>query len=195
MESHILDEIPYTLVKQLAKFVHAKQKEKSPFSRSNTFVDGLMKKYAEWLEGQDLPESIVRTNSLMILPTRASTGSSLLKKGASMEKISPSMAGRIKPSISMTSPRTQPPPSVGQLITIPPQQTLRRLPPGDDVFLMDEMDAVHSLSADLGSSSSSSTTDLPISAPVPAWKASGNIRLVVLFLRGFLSVDFFPVWI
>ena len=162
LESCILDEIPHSLVKQLAKYVRTKQMEKSPFSRSDTFVNEMMEKYAEWLSEQDLPEPIIRTNALMISHARASAGSSLLKKGRSMEKISPSMLGsRMK--LSSTESTT------GQSISTP-QHVLRRLPETeDDVFVMDEIDV---------SPASSSATAMPISVPVPAWKPSGSTRSV-----------------
>ena len=173
LESCILDEIPHSLVKQLATFVRAKQIEKSSFSRSDAFVNQMMEKYAEWLVEQDVPEPIVRTNALMIPHARAIAGSSLLKKGRSMEKISPSMIGRMKPSITVASPSTEL--SVGQPITTP-QHMLRRPTPEDDVFLMDEID-VSSLPP-----ASSSATAMSISVPVPAWKASGSTRSVDLLL-------------
>lgn len=192
LESRILDEISYTLVKQLATFVRAKQMEKSPFSRSDAFVNEMMEKYAEWLAEQDWPEAIIRANSLMIPPSRSSAGSSSLKKGGSMEKISSLMLGRMKPSVS---PSTQS--ATGPPITTP-QSTFRRLPLGDDVFVMDEMDTAHSFSAKLGflpsSSSSSSATAIPISVPAPAWKASGSPRSVhfqLSALTRILSVDLF----
>ena len=161
LESCILDEIPHSLVKQLAKYVRTKQMEKSPFSRSDTFVKEMMEKYAEWLAEQDLPEPIIRTSALMISHARASAGSSLLKKGRSMEKISPSMLGsRIKLSNTEST--------AGHSISTP-QHVLRRLPETDDVFVMDEIDV---------SPASSSATAMPISVPVPAWKPSGSTRSV-----------------
>ncbi|KAF8810432.1 hypothetical protein BYT27DRAFT_7186506 [Phlegmacium glaucopus] len=178
LESRMLDEIAYTLVKQLAKFVRAKQTEKSPFSRSDAFVNEMMEKHAEWLAEQDLPEPIVRANAMLISSARVGAGSSLLKKASFMDKISPSMLGRMKPPVSM-SPSTQP--TVGQPITTP-QQPLRRPPLGDDVFVMDEMDTAHSFGADLASlPSSSSAPTMLMSVPAlstpPAWKASGNTRV------------------
>ena len=196
LETRILDEIPYTLVKQLAKFVRAKQMEKSPFSRSDAFVNEMMKKYAEWLAEQDIPRPIVRANALMIPHARASAGSSLLKKGRSMEKLSPLMFGsRMKPSINLTSPSTEPT-TPGRLITTP-QHTLRHLPLGDDVFVMDEMDMTHLPSVEVSLPSFSSAA--AISDPVPAWKSLGGTRSVTSFgtrisnVNFFLS-PFFPVW-
>jgi inhibitor of Bruton tyrosine kinase len=183
LESCILDEIPHSLAKQLSKFVLAKQMEKSSFSRSDAFVNGMMEKYADWLAEQDVPEPIIRTNALMI--PRAGAGSSLLKKGGSMEKmkISPSMFGRMKPSIAVASPSTEPT-AAGQPI-MTPQHMLRRLPLEDDLFVMDEMDnTTHFPGTDAGSLplASSSTTTMPISISVPAWKASGSTRSVNLLL-------------
>jgi len=183
LESCILDEIPHSLVKQLAKFVRAKQMEKSSFSRSDAFVNEMMEKYAGWLAEQDVPEPIIRTNALMIPHARASAGSSSLKKGGSTEKmtISPSMLGRMKPSITVASPSTEP--TTSQPITTP-QHMLRRLPLEDDVFVMDEMDATHFSGTDVGSLplAPSSATAMPISVSVPAWKASGSTRSVDLLL-------------
>ena len=183
LESCILDEIPYSLVKQLAKFVHAKQIEKSWFSRSDAFVNGMMEKYAEWLAEQDVPKPIIRTNALMIPHARASAGSSLLKKGGSMEKmkISPSVLGKMKSPFTLASPSTDS--TAGQPI-MAPQNMLRRLPLEDDVFVMDEMDTTQYPGTDVGSlpPASSPGTAMPISVPVPAWKASGSTRSVDLFV-------------
>ena len=174
LEGCILDEIPHTLVKQLAKFVRAKQMEKSSFSRSDAFVNEMMEKHAEWLAEQDVPEPIVRKNASMMSHPRASAGSSSLKKGISMEKISPSMLGRMKPSIAVASPSAEP--TVHQPITT--QHVFRRPHLEDDVFIMDEMDTTHLPGTDVGSllPASSSATTMPISVPVPAWKASGSTR-------------------
>jgi hypothetical protein len=202
LESCILDEIPHSLVKQLSKFVLAKQMEKSSFSRSDAFVNGMMEKYAEWLAEQDVPEPIIRTNTLTIPHARASAGSGLLKKGGSMEKmkISPSMFGRMKPSIAVASPSTEP---TGQPITTP-QHMLRRLPLEDDVFIMDEMDnSTQFPGTDAGSlppASSLAASAMPIPVSVPAWKASGSTRSVDLCClipcRGFrlLISVLIPVW-
>ena len=188
LESCILDEIPPTLVKQLAKFVRAKQMEKSPFSRSDAFVNEMMEKYAEWLAEQDVPEPIIRTNALMVPHARASAGSSSLKKGSSMEKISPSMLCRTKPSITVASPSTER--TARQPITTP-QHMLRRLPLEDDVFIMDEMYTAHLPGTDVGSvpSASSSATAMPISVPAPPWKVSGSTRSVDFWLI-ILCADF-----
>ena len=177
MESRILDEIPYTLVKQLSKYVRAKHTEKSPFSRSNSFVNDMMQKHAEWLAEQDFPEPIVRRSAMMLLPARSSAGSSSLKKGGGfVEKISPPISGRMKPSVSMTFPNTQP--------IMAPQSTLRRPPLGDDVFVMDEMDPAHSFIPDSGSlpSSPPSAMATPASVPSPVWKASVSTRSVHLYV-------------
>lgn len=178
LESCILDEIPHTLVKQLAKFVRAKQMEKSSFSRSDAFVNEMMEKYAGWLAEQDVPEPIVRKNALMMSHARASAGPSSLKKGVSMEKISPC---RMKPSITVASPSAEP--TVRQPITTH-QHILRRPHLEDDVFIMDEMDTTHLPGTDVGSPplASSSATSMPISVPVPAWKASGSTRSVDFLL-------------
>ena len=60
LESHMLDEISDPLVKQLEQFVRTRQLEKSPFTRSDSFVNQLMEKHAGWLGELD---DIVRTAS------------------------------------------------------------------------------------------------------------------------------------
>ena len=183
LESCILDEIPHSLVKQLGKFVRAKQIEKSWFSRSDAFVNGIMEKHAEWLAEQDMPKPIIRTNALMIPHTRASAGSGSLKKGGSMEKmkISPSVLGRMKPFTTLASPSAES--TAGQPIATH-QHMPRRMPLEDDVFVMDEMDMTHFSGTDVGSlpPASSSATAMAISVPVPAWKVSGSTRLADLLL-------------
>jgi hypothetical protein len=62
LESRMLDDMPYALVKQLAKFARQQQLEKSPFSRSGVFVEKAMEKHAEWLKLQDIPEPIVASH-------------------------------------------------------------------------------------------------------------------------------------
>jgi len=61
LQGHLLEDVPYALVKQLARFVKGRQVEKSPFSRSDGFADEMLNKHAAWLEGQDIPGTIVRT--------------------------------------------------------------------------------------------------------------------------------------
>ena len=73
------------------------------------------------------------------------------------------MFGRVKPSVTAAPSGTEP--TTSQPVTIP-QHTLCRLPPGDDVFVMDGMDMTHSPSANMGAlpPTSSSATAIPISA-------------------------------
>ena len=158
-----------------------KQAEKSPFSRSDAYVNEMMGKYAGWLAEQDLPEPIVRANNALMVVSSpfVKLGAGLLKKRGSMEKLSPSMLGRTRPSIgSMPSPSI-PQPTAGQpIVTSHHQHTLHRPPWGDDVFVMDEMYSAHSSSADLGFLPSSPAA-MTIPVPVPAWKASGSPRSVL----------------
>ena len=118
LESCILDEMPRALVKQLAKFVSAKQMEKLSFSRSDAFVNEMMEKYyVEWLAEQDVSEPNIRTNALMIPHARASAGLSLLKKGGSMENVSPSILGKWNlPSLWLLQARSKMPASQLRLL-------------------------------------------------------------------------------
>jgi hypothetical protein len=64
LESRLLGDIPYPLVKQLSKFIQQHQIEKSPFSRGSAFVDEALQKHTEWLALQDIPETIPRTATI-----------------------------------------------------------------------------------------------------------------------------------
>ncbi len=113
LEGHLLDDMPYALVKQLAGFVRDRQVEKSPFSRSDDFANEMLHKHAAWLEGQDIPGTIVRTITTRPFKTDG-------------WKLPPSPA-KVVQTISFT-----PPTKSGGV--------LRRLPSGDEIFHTDEQE-------------------------------------------------------
>lgn len=159
----MLDDVPYALVKQLAKYVRGRQLEKSPFSRSTTFVATLLQKHAAWLEQEDIPSMIIRKFSR-----------EPFKKELSGLKSSPETPTKVLPRVlSFTTP-TKLNPSRPLSSTMPRRDVF-----SDDVFLMDEQD--------VGSRPSSSRGG-PIGlggqlSPAPTWKATAAPKYVLYFLQ------------
>ncbi|KDR81018.1 hypothetical protein GALMADRAFT_241641 [Galerina marginata CBS 339.88] len=160
LESHILDEIPYSLVKQLAKFVMQRQIEKSPFSRSDAFVKYVLAKHAEWLASEDIPEPIVRSVG------KGGLGSS--RKDFSGVKLSPPTPSK---KVAQNSPLSG---SSRQAQILSPQRMLRRPPSGDEIFMMDVNDAP---STSMPASDVPTTFSLPSVSSPPVWKAHGVPRV------------------
>ncbi|KAF8159222.1 hypothetical protein B0H34DRAFT_394330 [Crassisporium funariophilum] len=113
LESRLLDDIPYALVKQLSGFVRGKQAEKAPYARdgSEVYVREVMEKYKEWLEGMDVPEPFVRTG-------RAGGATAGAQR---KETLASSKRPTLKTNLQASA-----------------QRVLRRPPSGDDIFAMDE---------------------------------------------------------
>ncbi|KAF9527809.1 hypothetical protein CPB83DRAFT_894990 [Crepidotus variabilis] len=152
LQGHMLDEVSYSLVKQLAIYVRARQMEKSSFSRTSAFVSSLLEKHASWLEEQDIPAPVTR---------RAHREP--FKKEPSGTKLSPEISHRALPR---TAPFSTPTKGTHPGPILP---TPRRDSSGDDVFLMDE--------ADLAARPSSYQEPItfPVSPP-PTWKATSAPR-------------------
>ena len=112
LQNHMLDEFPDVLVKELAQFVKTRQIEKSPFSRSDSLMNQLLAKHAEWL-AEHIPSDIVRT---------ASSGSSRAE------------------GIAVMTVKTTPKPPIATKTAHASKnsgKSLRRPPSGDDIFIMD----------------------------------------------------------
>lgn len=124
LQSQMFDEIPDILIKQLSRFVNAQQLDKSPFSRSDFFVNQLLTKHAEWLAEQDIPGNIVRKVSKE--PSRTAG------IGNKVNKASPDISVKTIPKIP-TKPKT----ALGQSSA----NALRHPPSGGGIFLMDELDS------------------------------------------------------
>ena len=63
LESHMLEDLQFSLVKRLATYVRSLQSIKQPYTRSNELVDKAMEKHADWLALQDFPTPIVRSEA------------------------------------------------------------------------------------------------------------------------------------
>lgn len=160
LESRMLDDMPYALVKQLAKFARQQQLEKSPFSRSGVSVEKAMEKHAEWLKLQDIPEPLAASHHHHKTGPRK-------EAAVSRVKLSPPGSGSSKKSVE---PIERPNPAT-------PQRTLRRPPSGDDVFIMDEPESPRAESMPLTPQAPPPPPTLP-----PVWKAATVPRYVLLLI-------------
>lgn len=155
LESRILDDIPYTLVKQLALFTRARQTEKSPFARGDGFAQRLLARYADWIALEDWPEPIIWD------PTRRKE-----RDVSNAAKLSPNAITGSQAS-SPNKKKAQGKMSAASALSavaasFTPKVTLRRPPSGDDIFAMDEPEA------DLGSVPAPPPAETTSS---PVWKA------------------------
>ena len=198
LESRLLEDIPYSLVKQLSKFVRQRQMEKAPFSRGSKFVEKAMWKHAEWLALQDIPETIVRSATAAATATTrcGAVGSMMRKEGSGSGGISPPTltplpVKKAVQKLAMTSSIS----SVSNSNSNPSLQmprVLRRPPSGDDIFVMDDNEPQ-------ASTTMTTTLDVPpMTLPMsiapqaspPVWKAHGVPRYI-----SFLSLlDYIYVW-
>ncbi|KAG2012110.1 ankyrin repeat domain-containing protein 28 [Coprinopsis cinerea AmutBmut pab1-1] len=112
LEMGMLDDLPYSLVKQLSKFIKERQLEKSSFSRTDVYLDGLLAKHWDWLEGQDIPVPYVRSG----------------KQHPSRELAKTRLSPPVPPKEVPSTPSKQ--------LKIPTSAVQRR-PSGDDLFAMD----------------------------------------------------------
>ncbi|KAF5382168.1 hypothetical protein D9615_004464 [Tricholomella constricta] len=151
LETGMLDDIPESLVKQLAFFARNKQAEKSPISRSDRLINEALTKHADWLALQDIPVPIARSSHTISRKESAALG--LTPRGGS------------------SGPPHQSP-------SIRPHRVIRRPPSNDDIFAMDDGDVPLSLIADHSQAMDplakpQSTTPVP----TPAWKAASTPRV------------------
>ena len=187
LESRLLDDIPYSLVKQLSKFVRQRQLEKAPFSRGAAFVDTAMRKHAAWLDLQDIPEIIVRSVSVSRagLGLGGCGGSSVRKEISGGGGVSPpTPVKKATQRLAMTS-------SVfGSNLNSnysSSSRVLRRPPSGDDIFVMDDHEPQATTSTatlDVPQMSLPMPTSMNIApqASPPVWKAHGVPRYISFFV-------------
>jgi hypothetical protein len=61
LESGFLEDLPDYLLQQLSSFIAKRQSEKSTFTRTPVYVDGVLAKHWDWLLSEDIPAPISRT--------------------------------------------------------------------------------------------------------------------------------------
>jgi len=127
LESRMFDDTPAHLVEQLAEFVFRKQTEKSPVQRSEQLIEKAMKNQRDWLALQDIPEPIARTSKV-----------GLHKHSPKLSPSSPSKGPHRQPTITV-SPFPSPMINAQFAPYSHPSS-------GDDIFAMDEPDALPPLS-------------------------------------------------
>ena len=170
--------------------------EKAPFSRGSKFVEKAMRKHAEWLALQDIPETIVRSAAVTATTRCGAAGSMMRKEGSGSGGVSPPTltplpVKKAVQKLAMTSSIS----SVSNSNSNPSLQmprVLRRPPSGDDIFMMDDNEPQ-------ASTTMTTTLDLPpMTLPMsiapqaspPVWKAHGVPRYI-----SFLSLlDYIYVW-
>jgi hypothetical protein len=189
LESRLLDDIPYSLVKQLSKFVRQRQMEKAPFSRGSMFVDKAMRKHAEWLALQDIPETIVRSVSASAAATRCGGGSMMRKEGSGNGGVSPpTLTPVVKKAVqklAMTTSSFGSASNSNSNSSLQMPRVLRRPPSGDDIFMMDdnEPQASTTMTTTLDVPPMSLSMSVAPQASPPVWKAHGVPRYISFFCR------------
>jgi inhibitor of Bruton tyrosine kinase len=172
LEGRMLDDLTPGLMKQLTQFVHDKQAEKFPVTRSTRMFDRAMQSHAEWLALQDIPYPVVRTT---------------MRPGPPKEspKHSPPRPSRKHRRLSITgSPLNSP--VIRPLATIqqPPSPVSGPSgPSGDEVFLMDEPEVSHAHlnEAPAGKGAEFLGSNIP-SKPVPVWsRKSSTPKYMICF--------------
>lgn len=167
LEGKMLDDLPATLIKQIAEFVREQQADKFTFSRSGQILDQVMENNREWLALQDIPQPVIRT-ARPVTPKES-------------PKHLPSSLGRKNRHVSAGSTMNSP--------TMRPLSTIRSTtsssyPSSDEVFIMDDTDFLPTSSSESTSKPSSILMDdEAFTKPVPVWKrGSFTPRYTILLL-------------
>ncbi|KAI0071191.1 hypothetical protein K474DRAFT_1776321 [Panus rudis PR-1116 ss-1] len=120
LESHMLDDLPIDILKQLSNYIRERQKEKSPVSREGVLVKEAMEKFKDWVALQDFPVPITKSGSH---PSRVI--------GAA--RLSPPGPSRKKEKTPSTSPALRP-----QIPALTPLPVTTQTIAEDEMFVMDE---------------------------------------------------------
>lgn len=145
LEAHLLDDAQSDLIKALASSVRVQQTAKAPVTRMNHIAEEALRTHASWLELQDIPQPIVRSQRAIKESPRLSPVA--MDKGA-RRAVVPPMSPLSSPLL-LTA--TKPP---------PPKASF-----GDDIFSMED-DAVPTLNIGQSQSPPAGYT-----LPPPAWKS------------------------
>ncbi|KAF9264186.1 hypothetical protein L218DRAFT_926482 [Marasmius fiardii PR-910] len=157
LENRMLEALAPTIIKQLSSFVRGKQEEKAQFVRGGGNITGLMEKWKEWLDEEDIPSVIV--------PSVASSKKVRERKVSQANKLSPPSPS-ILPSITGTQKFTVVPNRSPLFKAHSPNQVPFG---GDDLFDIDGLD--------IGPASIPPATAPKSPGSAPAWKASSVPRV------------------
>lgn len=178
LESHMLDVLSPSLVKHLSAFIRTQQEKKASIVRSNTLVDHAMRKWQEWVEGEDIPPTV-------FVPSAASQRRQRDRKLSQALKFSSPPSPLLNASFGHQrelGKATQSSPILSARVSaspgLKPEAPIRE---SDDLFDMDDMDigppSIDPAEPHVLTGGSSSGTS-------PAWKASSAPRYV-LFITTF----------
>lgn len=146
MESRLLDDMHPDLIHTLSVFVRSLQADMSPIMRSNLIAETALRKASSWLELQDIPQPLVRSqwhakDSPKLGPS--SSDQSIFSRRTSLPAVSPLSSPALDPTVRQLPPRTS------------------KANQGDEIFVMDvPIDTIPTLH--IGQPES----------PGPAWKLS-----------------------
>ncbi|THH30426.1 hypothetical protein EUX98_g3763 [Antrodiella citrinella] len=159
LETHMLDDLPFDLIKQLSAYIRSEQEVKSPISRSGQLTKKALEANKDWLALQDIPGLILRSSRI---------------EGKNLAKLSPPGPGRkrVKSGAgSMTSP--PPSPAVRPQFEARAPQPSAAMGAGDgEVFMMD--DTVPSFALDQTQAPPSPSTQAKSSS---GWKVSTTYKV------------------
>lgn len=157
LESRMLDDLPADLIKQFSIFIREEQRRKAPWARSSTLVDDAMAKNKAWLDTQDFPQPIVRTNAPR--PPAIRRKVSLV--------ISPAASPAVRPLASTRA----------GVNTVVPDGA------DDGVFMMDSVDAIPPLSLSQPLTPRIPPVVSPDAGARPSagWKVASNVPKYALF--------------
>ena len=110
IDYRMLGVLPYDLLKRVSSAVRMEQSNKAPVTRSSFFVDQAMKKYGDWLRLQDIPQLIVRTQSVKDRSEAARRG--LILDGSVPAPVSVSEDIFAMDGVSSSPPVTQESPAI-----------------------------------------------------------------------------------
>lgn len=161
LESHLLDDLPIDLIKQLSVFIRDEQQIKSPVSRSGVLTKKALETFKDWLALQDIPGPIIRSSRI---------------EGRNAAKLSPPGPTRKKDKSGVVL-MTSPPPSPAvrpQIEARTPQPSVPAHTAEGEVFMMD--DSVPALTLDQVQSPQSPSTPQRNSS---GWKVANAPKYVI----------------
>lgn len=164
LESRMLDDLPHSLVRGLARFVCELQREKMPVTRSGTIAKVAMEKWKEWVEQQDWPMVIVRSRKVSLRQVQSPSLSPTMGPGvakAGGKGRNKPLTASSDPSLSLKEERRARTPLT------PPSAPLREVPEDDEEEIFD-MEGIPPMSLSSPAPGSGLQTSLPSGSPRPS---------------------------
>ncbi|KAF8839385.1 hypothetical protein BDN67DRAFT_905719 [Paxillus ammoniavirescens] len=158
LESGILDDLDPMVVRKLSQHTRVEQAEKSPLSRLDKLGLEALEKHKDWLALQDIP--------MPIIPSQKALQTHRDAPGISP----PGSAKKSARPLTLYSPATSP--LLCPTSSSMPRPVLRSKPSGDEIFAMDDTEAVPALELDV--------SQPPVQVDIPAkattvWKKNPSM--------------------